>query len=380
MYQDLEEKFEDFFGIKATGIAMAPGRLEILGNHTDYNEGVVLSAAVKQNTQFALTPCEGNICTIHDFRFKETVKFDITDIDKASGNWTDYIKGVICALRRRGIEISAFNGGLISEIPLSAGMSSSAAIEISVGFAFAKVFDISLSKTEWAKIGQEVENSYMGLNSGLLDQFTSVFGEQDKLLLCDFRINEAVETIPIPNNYVIVVVNSMVKHNLVDSDYNNRRVSCENVVAEFAKIDKNIKALRDVSLEFLEKNKNIIAHLDYLRVWHVISEIRNVKAGIEYLKNNDIKSFGQLLFNSHASSKDKFENSCEELDCLVELARSLPGCIGSRLSGGGFGGITINLVEKKKAEEFATRIKTAYKLQTDIDTETIICEIGNGAC
>ena len=374
----LLKKFKEYYGIEATTSVVAPGRLEVLGNHTDYNEGLVLSAAVAQKTEFALAPVKGNICKIHDFRDNSTHEFDLNDIDKPKGNWTDYVIGVIVGLKKKQIKISAFYAGILSDIPLSAGMSSSAALEVSTAFALAKEFNIELSKLEWAKICQSVEYDYLGLKCGLLDQLSSIYGKKNNLIFSDFREEKVMENIPLNENFVFVVANSLVKHNLVDSAYNQRREACENVVNIIQQTEK-IKSLRDVSVDMLELYKDKLPRFDYLRAMHVVLEIQNVRDGILALKNNDINAFGQLMYKSHQSSVENFENSCEELDCLVELSKSIPGCIGARLSGGGFGGVSIHLVKKEEIATYAERLQIAYELQTGKKTEIIICEIGDGA-
>jgi len=374
------ENFEKHFGCKPQVLAAAPGRLEILGNHTDYNEGLTLSAAVSQTTEFAAAAVPGRICKIREFCHNLEAEIDLDHLDNPKpGEWVNYLKGVITELRKRGIEVGAFNGGLQSTVPMSAGMSSSAALEVSVGFALSKMFNITLSGTEWAKVGQGVENNYMGLKSGLLDQFSSIFGKEDALIYSDFRTNEVLKNVAMPHGYMIVVANSMVKHTLVDSEYNNRRHSCEKVVAELKKVDSSIRALRDVTMDFLEANKSRLDHQDYLKAKHVVGEDERVIQGVELLAKGDIKTFGQLLFESHESSKKNFENSCPELDILVELAHSIPGCLGARLSGGGFGGISIHLVEAAQADAYCNRLKEAYLLKTGKKIDTIQCCIGAGA-
>lgn len=373
-------EFEKAYGVKPLVIAKAPGRLEILGNHTDYNEGVVLSAAVGQVTEFALIPVEGDICEIRDFRDGSVKSFDLRDIDTpVSGDWSNYVKGVICELRKIGKVVGAFKGAILSTIPLSAGMSSSAALEVSASFAFAKAFDIELTKEVWAKIGQGVENNYMGLQSGLLDQFSSIFGEEDSLIYCDFRTNVVKKTIKIPHEYLFVVANSMVKHNLVDSEYNARRVSCEKINSLLKEDGANISTLRDVTTAMLADAKDKLPKDDYLKALHVVGEIERVDSAVDLLEKGDIESFGQLLYESHESSRVNFLNSCKELDCLVELSKSIPGCLGARLSGGGFGGISIHLVKRDMAEKYCERITTAFEQMSGAKIETIICSIGGGA-
>ena len=377
---NIVDEFINCYGEKPTVVSKAPGRLEILGNHTDYNEGVVLSAAVDQATEFALLPVDGDVCVMSDFRDGSRCEFNLNDIDEPiPGDWSNYIKGVICELRKLNIAVGAFKGAIRSTIPLSAGMSSSAALEMSAAFAFSNAFSIDLPKAQWARIGQAVENKYMGLQSGLLDQFSSLFGEKDSVIFCDFRSVEVKRTVKIHKGYVLVVVNSMIKHNLVDSDYNQRRESCDGAVKSLQRKYPDITALRDVSYEMLVDAKELLDHTDYKRALHVVGENSRVIQGIEALEQDDMTRFGELLYQSHLSSIDNFENSCSELDYLVELSRSIPGCIGARLSGGGFGGISIHLVEEASADEYCERIKAAYKLKTGIETETIICSFGEGA-
>ncbi|MFA7231871.1 MAG: galactokinase [Victivallaceae bacterium] len=377
----LIEQFKGFYGKSPAAIAQAPGRLEILGNHTDYNEGFVLSCAVEQVTAFAIAPVAGRICRLKDFRDGSEVSFNLDEIDKPTPkDWSNYVKGVIFELRKKhGIEVGAFDGAILSTVPLSAGMSSSAALEIAACFAFSAVFGIELPKTDWARIGQGVENHYMGVATGLLDQFSSIYGKKDALILSDFRSCEVLRTVSIPHGYVLVVANSMVKHNLVDSEYNVRRRDCESAAAKLHTLDSSVKTLRDVSMVQLENGKNILTHQEYLRAKHVVGEDERVMAGVEYLENGDVEAFGKLLFESHESSKKYFENSTQELDYLVELAKSIPGCIGARLSGGGFGGITIHLVKTGEADAYSVRLSTAFKLQTGVEPEIIKCAIGDGA-
>ena len=231
------EQFKAFYQAAPDAAAQAPGRLEILGNHTDYNQGFVLSCAVAQNTKFALRKKNSKRCQIKDFRDGSITSFDLDNIDQAAPrDWGNYIRGVIVELRKRKQHVGGFDGAISSDVPLSAGMSSSAALETSAGFALAKAFDINLDKTEWARVGQGVENNYLGLKSGLLDQFSSIFGKANNLILSDFRTVEVLRNVELPTGYMLVVVNSMIKHNLVDSEYNTRRADCEGATAKLAKI------------------------------------------------------------------------------------------------------------------------------------------------
>ncbi len=380
MKSSLTAQFAKRFGRNPEVLSRAPGRLEILGNHTDYNEGFVLSAAVGQATSVALAKAPGKVCTLHNPSIGADVSFDLDKIDTpVKGDWTNYIKGVLVELKRRKIQFGAFDAAVSSDVPLSAGMSSSAALEIAFCYALKSVYGIELSKPDWARVGQAVENKYLGLKSGLLDQFSSIYGQKDSLILCDFRSVEVLKTVKMPSGWKIVVANTMVKHNLVESDYNKRRESCESAVAAIKAKHPAIKALRDVDSKLLEASKGLMDAVDYRRALHVVGEDERVMGGVKCLEAGDVEGFGKLLFQSHESSKSNFENSCEELDILVELAKSIEGCAGARLSGGGFGGISIHLVREKDAANYCKRLKTAYKLQTGKDIGTIVCSIGDGA-
>jgi galactokinase len=374
--------FQEYFNCQPDILAAAPGRLEILGNHTDYNDGFVLSTATDLRTYFAVKEAKGSICKLHSFDNDWSAEFDLSNLDEPKpGCWSNYVKGVVYELKKlnKG-RITAFNAGIASSIPLSAGMSSSAALEVSTGYALGKLFTIDLPREDWAKLGQRVENNYMGLKSGLLDQFSSIFGEKNKLIYSDFREIRVKQTVHIPKDYVFVVANSMVKHDLVDSDYNERRESCEAAVTGIKQKYPKIMALRDVTMDMLRDCKELMTFTQYKRALHIVGENERVLEGIKLLEKDKIEDFGKLMFESHQSSIDNFENSCPELDYLIELAKTIPGCVGARLSGGGFGGISIHLVKKEMSEEYLERLLAAFRLKTGKEGATaLICEAGKGA-
>ena len=250
---------------------------------------------------------------------------------------------------------------------------------MSFAFALKKVFGISLPLPDWARIGQAVENKYLGLKSGLLDQFSSLYGRKNSLILCDFRSVEVLKTVPMPAGWSLVVANTMVKHNLVESDYNQRRASCESALRAIQKSHPEVKALRNVSSDLLRSCKNDMDETDFRRALHVTGENERVALGVDALERGDVAAFGKLLFQSHESSRTLFENSCPELDTLVEIAKSLPGCAGARLSGGGFGGISIHLVQSDMTAEYGRRLAEAYRLQTGKEIDVLVCSIGDGA-
>ena len=378
--KEIAGKFTARFKTAPAAVAAAPGRLEVLGNHTDYNDGFVLSCAVGQTTKFAVTPNNTGCCRIMDFRENCEMSFDLSALDAPPPrDGSAYIIGIMREMRARGCKFTGFDAGLLSTVPLSAGMSSSAALETAAGLALGKAFDFSLDKAEWARAGQGVENNYLGLKSGLLDQFSSLFGEADRIIMSDFRTVEVVDTLPLQPGFVFVVINSMKKHNLVDSAYNTRREACESAAAKIAAVNPGVKKLRDVSVEMLEKSAKLLSPVELARARHVTGECDRVLRARDILRSGRMEEFGQLLWDSHESSRVNFENSTPELDYLIELSHSVPGCIGARLSGGGFGGISIHLVKTGQAGEYARRVCSAYQLQTGIAAEHFICTIGDGA-
>lgn len=378
--QQLAEKFQSYFKVAPVWGAKAPGRLEVLGNHTDYNEGFVLSCAVGQTTDFVFAPVPGSRCTVKDFRDGSEMTFDLAALDaKPPRNGSKYIIGMLNELRKRGFKPFAFQAGLESKVPLSAGMSSSAALEVACGLALTEYAKFAISKADLARAGQGVENNFLGLKTGLLDQFSSLFGEKDCIIESDFRSVEVLGTHALPPGYAFVVINSMKKHTLVDSDYNIRREDCENAAKKLAAVYPGAKTLRDISPEQLENAKSALTEREFRRALHVVGECFRVKAAAGLLSSGDVAGFGQLLFDSHESSRVNFENSTDELDCLVEIARQDPACLGARLSGGGFGGITIHLTEEKAALAYSQRVQKEYADRTGIEAEVFICSLGDGA-
>ncbi|MBE6358704.1 MAG: galactokinase [Lentisphaerae bacterium] len=378
--QQLIRKFTGHFNMPPAVAAQAPGRLEVLGNHTDYNEGFVLSCAVGQTTNFVLAPVSGSLCTVKDFRDGSEMHFDLAALDsKPPRNGSKYIIGMLNELRKRGFTPFAFNAALESHVPLSAGMSSSAALEVACALAFVTVANFTIDRAELARAGQGVENNFLGLKTGLLDQFSSLFGKRDSIIMSDFRTVEVLGSHQLPAGYSFVVVNSMKKHTLVDSDYNIRRQDCESAASKLAAVYPGAKTLRDITPEQLANAKDKLTGREFRRAAHVVGECDRVKRAAELLAKGDVTAFGKLLFDSHDSSMINFENSTAELDTLVDIARKDAACLGARLSGGGFGGITIHLVKSDDAGSYAQRVKAAYLERTGIEAECFICSLGDGA-
>ena len=373
MKQRVIAAFEKKFGRQPDVVVRAPGRLEILGNHTDYNEGTVLSVAVDRAMTIAAGKTQGSICELYDDIISSSRSFAAASIGPATkGDWANYIKGIVLEFQRRGIDVPAFQATLAGTVPLSAGMSSSAALEMAMVIALQNLTGANLSWLDQAKIGQAAENRYVGANTGLLDQVSSLRGRHNQLVCSDFRSME-VHNVPMPDGAAFVVANCMVKHNLTN-EYNERREACEDAARTLG-----VKALRDVSPEQLLAAKDRLNPISFRRALHVVGEIDRVARGSEALANGRLDVFGQLMFESHQSSIDNFENSIPELDTLVDIAKTLPGAYGARLSGGGFGGITVHLVRKDTAEQYRDQLVKAYKERTGLETQAMICEAAEGA-
>lgn len=378
--RDLIKAFQEKFNTSPTVGASAPGRLEILGNHTDYNEGIVLSCAVNQRTSVVMAANHSSMVRLYDLRAGESAVFDVQDLrNTIQPKWANYPAGVVSELQARQLPVGGFDAVISSNVPLSAGMSSSAAFETAILFGLMQLYDLDIAKADAARIGQGVENNFLGVKTGLLDQFSSIFGVSNSFILSDFRTVEVLETVSMTGNVSILVVNSMQKHDLVDSEYNVRRAACESAAAKLAARHAGVKTLRDVSSELLASEKSLLTDTEYRRAKHVVQECERVRCAMEYLKNNDLHSFGALWWQSHESSRVNFENSTPALDKLIELSHQLPGALGARLSGGGFGGISIHLVENDKLDDYQQAIAQSYQEFARVTPECIICHPDAGA-
>ena len=393
---DAQNLFRKQFGQTPTHLVRAPGRLELLGNHTDYNEGLVMSLAVDRYIQFASSPrSDGKVELVSD-SFPEREIFRVNELKKnPAAPWADYVKGVLEQLRRRGVHFSGFTGAIAGDIPIGAGMSSSAALEVATALTVRRIYPFSLTQTgiamppqrnarnelptlapeerlHFARLCQAAENEFVGVRSGLLDQISSLFGKAFHVMNIDFRFL-TVEHSPVIGEAVIVC-NSGVKHSLVGGEYNELRENCESAAKKLG-----TKSLRSVELKYLEAHKESLTQREYECARHVVSEIQRVVAGERALRAEDHRQFGQFMFQSHESSRDLLKNSTKELDLLVDLARAHPGCLGARLTGGGFGGATINLVAYHQAENFMAHMAAEYEKRGGIKMRPAVCQIVDGA-
>jgi len=354
-------KFSTWYGRPHTVAAYAPGRIEVIGNHTDYNEGYVLSAAINMGVCFLAAPSPDSTCRLVAGDLMEEVAFDMHRVQRDPDTmWANYIKGVFAKLIPHVKNGKGWHGLFFSTVPLGAGLSSSAALEMSAALGLCGLYGIERPPLELALIGQAAEHEYAGTKCGVMDQISSLFGKEGHLVKSDFRTLK-VETTPIGSNFCFLVVGTNAKHALVDGAYNERRASCETAAAWFAgKLDHPVKALRDVSMDEWLQYKDQMPALAAKRAAHVIGENGRVLAGAEALQRGDIKHFGFLMFESHHSSIVNFENSCPELDFVVDQSRRIPGILGARLSGGGFGGSAVLLAHPQDVASIAQALSGPY--------------------
>jgi galactokinase len=366
------------YGTEPTTVSYAPGRIEVLGNHTDYNEGTVLSAAINMGHCFCISKSENPGVRLTAGNLHEATEFDPSNSARldATVQWANFVKGVMYYLRDRGVIVDGIDCTFMGSIPMGAGLSSSAALEVATAYAVLKYAGASLGKTEIARIAQKAENDFAGCHCGLLDQFSSIYGEHHGLIHSDFRSLEAYP-VKLPDDVVFLMINPHIKHALADSPYNARRKSCEKAAKELgALLDHPVTALRDVSWEEFEANKGKIDPEAAQRASHIIGEITRVEEGVQLLKNGKLEAFGQFLYDSHETSRTAFENSCEELDIVVEGAREA-GALGARLSGGGWGGSVVALVHEADADVICDKILDICRVKGLKPTaETIIPSSG----
>lgn len=375
----LMKKFEERMGREPEIVAYAPGRVEILGNHTDYNEGYVLSAAINFGTFFALARRTDMTCRLMAGDVMESVEFDVANPVRSTDHmWSNYIKGVLAGVTANQKPTFGFDAMFLGNIPLGAGLSSSAALEVAAGLAIARLYGVTLSPLELARVGQKAEHEFAGVKCGLLDQFSSINGKQDCLVWSDFRTFE-VKNERLGSDVCFLMCNTNARHALVDGAYNERRQRCEQAAAFFASVlDHPVSALRDVTWSEWLEHKESMDEVTAKRSAHPIGEDERVLSGIGMLREGDLRGFGQLMFESHESSRYAFENSCPELDTPVDAAKATPGVLGARLSGGGFGGSVVVLVEKAQVESVEATLRQAYANRYGVrcDTRVITCSEG----
>lgn len=376
---DIRSRFEKHFDGSTGSIYASPGRINLIGEHTDYNDGFVFPGAVQQGIMAEIKPNGTRKVRAYSIDLKDYAEFSLDDDKGPSATHFRYIFGVCREMMKLGVPVEGFNTAFAGDVPLGAGMSSSAALESCFAFALNDLFgDNKIDKWTLAKVGQATEHNYIGVNCGIMDQFASVFGKAGSLIRLDCRSGEYKYFPFHPKGYKLVLVNSCVKHALVGSPYNDRRKSCENVAAAINKHHPEVKSLRDATYEMLDEVRGEVSEEDALRAHYVIGERERVLAVSDALEKDDYETVGQMMYETHAGLSKEYEVSCEELDFLNDLAKQ-EGVTGSRIMGGGFGGCTINLVSDELYDNFVKQAKTQFKAKYGKDPVIIDVVIGDGS-
>jgi galactokinase len=375
---ELARRFEDLFG-SPPRIFRAPGRVNLLGEHTDYNDGFVMPCAIGFSTRVAIFPRQDRKLVIRSEEFSEQFEFDLDNLpSRGKGIWSDYVLGIAVMLRQTGHSTPGASLLVRGDVPIGAGLSSSAAIEVASALALMSLDGAQLPLPEVAKLCQRTENLFIGARVGIMDQFVSCLGKAGHALLLDCRSLE-FKLIPLPENLRLVICNTMVKHEHASGAYNRRREECDEGVKILTQWYPDIRALRDVSVAQLEQHIGEIPEVIYRRCLHVVSENQRVLKGAKYMTDGDVDQFGGLMRESHRSLRDLFEVSCRELDVMAEIAESLPGYCGGRMTGGGFGGCTVNLVQAADTRRFAEQITQRYQSAIGIKPDVYVCSAASGA-
>ena len=375
--QQIQLLFQQVFNNEADLCVQSPGRINIIGEHTDYNNGFVLPAAIDKKVIVGIRKREDDLIVLYAEAFAEKKEVKIPEM-KPQGDWADYMLGVVAQLIKKDYVIGGFEILLKGDIPIGAGLSSSAAVECATIFALNELFHFGLEKMEMVQMAQMAEHEYAGVKCGIMDQFASMFGKKDHLIKLDCRSLE-YEYIPFQNqDFVLVLFNSNVKHALVDSEYNIRRNQCNEGVEMIRKYHPQINSLRDADTEMVEKYIRPQDELIYRRCHYVVSENIRLLQLCEALNHNNLDNCGKLMHETHLGLSEDYEVSCPELDLLVKIAMEQPGVIGARLVGGGFGGCTINLVRKENLESVIYEVENGYKLSSGKEATTYIVNVEDG--
>jgi galactokinase len=378
----LGQRFVQLFG-ESPRIYQAPGRVNLIGEHTDYNDGFVMPAAIGLYTRASVAPRRDRKLVIHAENYSERVEFDLDHLPATrSGHWSDYVIGVVKMLVRSGERLGGANLLVDGNVPQGAGVSSSASIEVAVGYALLDLADQAtdrpeLDRTKLALLCQQAENEFVGARCGIMDQFVASHGERGKALLLDCRSLE-YRQLPLPDDVALAMCNTMVKHSIAKGEYNQRRAECEAGVRLLSKYLPNAQALRDVTQEDLEAYGHELPDIVRRRCRHVIGENARVLQAAAALEQGDLQAFGNLMLESHRSLRDDFEVSCPELDLMVELAEQVEGVYGTRMTGGGFGGCTVALVQAGCVEAFKRTVQEGYERSMRCEPEIYVCSAADG--
>ena len=373
--QTLAQLFKTYFNANPEFIVRAPGRVNLIGEHTDYNDGFVLPMAIDRAVWIALSPRADSQVRIRSLDLETDSAFDLHSLTKGEG-WAEYPKGVAYELQKAGHVLKGFDAVMTGDVPSGAGLSSSAAVELATARAFAMICDITWDAAQMAKLSQKAENEWVGVNCGIMDQMASAASKEGYALFLDCRTLE-YQHAPLPKNISVVILDTSTRRGLVDSAYNERRSQCEEAARWFG-----VKALRDVSVNDFErktKEESGLSEIATRRARHIVTENARVLEAVEVMKAGNVKRLGELFNASHISLRDDFEVTNEALNQIVECAQEQPGCYGARMTGAGFGGCAVALVQEEKAEEFTHAVSAAYRQKSGLDASVYVCKASEGA-
>lgn len=375
--QAVIRKFRELFG-PSPRVFVAPGRINIIGEHTDYNDGYVLPAAIDKAIYFAAMPNgQQRTCRLYAVDMGEGFEFSLDELKPKVGFWGTYVTGMCNQLQQNGYRLRGFDMVFGGDIPLGAGLSSSAALECGVGTALNAIFDLGIEKTDLVKMGQLTEHTFAGVNCGIMDQFASVMGKKDHVIRLDCR-DLSYRYFPFRlGDYIVVLCDTRVKHELASSQYNTRRRECETGL-EICKKLFGVASLRDVRMEDLEKNREKFPEKVYDRLHYVVGEVVRVERACEMMQAGDLEGAGRMMYATHRGLSQEYEVSCPELDFLVQQTQNDPDVIGARMMGGGFGGCTINLVKGSQADAFIDRIAKAYRERFGVEMRAYKTTVQDG--
>ncbi|MCC6804675.1 MAG: galactokinase [Anaerolineae bacterium] len=373
LQQQVVDEFQRRFGEAPTLIVRAPGRVNLIGEHTDYNDGFVLPLAIDRAVWIAARPREDDYVTLYSVDFDQVADISLMEIVKRENLWVEYVQGVAWALQEVGHDLRGWNGVIAGDVPIGAGLSSSAAIELAAARTFCAVAGIDWDAPEMAKLCQRVENQWIGVKTGIMDQMISATGVADHAVLIDCRWLR-LDPVPFPPGSAVVILDTMTRRELVTSEYGKRREQCETAAHFF-----NVPALRDVTLPQLEAVKDMLEDVVYRRARHVISENQRTLDAAAAMRAGDAVTLGRLMNESHVSMRDDFEISGDALNAFVDCAQAHQACYGARMTGGGFAGCAIALVRADEAAAFAVSVAECYQHKTGRTPAVYVCKATDGA-
>jgi len=375
---NVRQRFAEIFGAEPAAVVRAPGRVNLIGEHTDYNDGYVLPVAIDRSILVAASPRDDRQVIIHTLDFGESVTFSLDDIEHDQAQaWSNYQRGVAYFLEEQGFKLPGLNAVIVGDVPIGSGLSSSAAIEVSMAYTWQVLAGFELSRVQLALLCQRAENEFVGINCGIMDQFVSALGQRDHALLIDCR-SLYHQPVPLPAGAAIIVADTMKRRGLVDSEYNARRRECEEGVRILQRYLPQVQALRDVSTDQFVEYEGQLPENVRKRCRHIIYENERVLRSVAALQAGALAAFGQLMNESHASLRDDYEVSCAELDIMAEAAWKVGGVYGSRMTGAGFGGCTVSLVTEEVIEDFRGQVAADYEEATGIVPQIYVCRAEDG--